>query len=219
MLSLAPLRRAVARGLPRMSSAASTSALAATVATVALSALTFAPAAQAQAAGGTAIAHPHVLLHTSDGDITLELYPEKAPKTVANFLAYVKEGHYGGTIFHRVIPGFMIQGGGYDANMKERATHAPIPLEAQSGLHNQVGTIAMARTSDPNSATSQFFINTVDNPNLDYPHPDGNGYAVFGRVTAGMDVVKKIEATPTTSTGMMQDVPRTPVLIESAKVE
>ncbi|MGF7190781.1 peptidyl-prolyl cis-trans isomerase A (cyclophilin A) [Robbsia andropogonis] len=182
-----------------------------------ISGVTMTSASHAQSPSGTV--HPHVLLHTSDGDIQLELFPENAPKTVANFLGYVKEGHYNGLIFHRVIPGFMIQGGGYDVKMKERATHAPIPLEARGGLHNQVGTVAMARTSDPNSATSQFFINTADNSNLDYPRPDGNGYAVFGRVTAGMDVVKRIEATPTTSTGAMQDVPQTPVIIESARIE
>lgn len=218
MVSFALMRRGVTRRLPRLLTGAVSTSATALVAALAVSALTLAPA-QAQTPSTPAGAHPQVVLHTSDGDIRLVLYPEKAPKTVANFLAYVKEGHYSGTIFHRVIPGFMIQGGGYDKNMKERATHAPIPLEARSGLHNQVGTIAMARTGDPDSATSQFFINTVDNPNLDYPRPDGNGYAVFGRVTAGMDVVKKIEATPTTSTGMMQNVPQVPVLIESAKVE
>jgi len=215
MVSLAPLRRAIAHGLSRMTPAASTSALAATIA---LSALTLAPAAHAQTAGGTAIAHPHVLLHTSDGDIRLELYPEKAPKTVANFLDYVKSGQYNGTIFHRVIRGFMIQGGGYTAGFVEKPTRAPIPLESRNGLKNATGTIAMARTSDPDSATAQFFINTVDNAGLDYPNPDGNGYAVFGKVTSGMDVVKKIEAAPTTTRGPMSDVPQKQVVIESASV-
>ncbi|PMS30126.1 peptidyl-prolyl cis-trans isomerase A (cyclophilin A) [Trinickia symbiotica] len=163
-------------------------------------------------------AHPQVLLKTSDGDIRLELYPDKAPKTVANFLDYVKSGQYNGTIFHRVIPGFMIQGGGYTQAFQEKPTRAPIPIESRNGLKNAVGTIAMARTSDPNSATDQFFINTVDNAGLDYPNPDGNGYAVFGKVVSGMDVVKKIEGTPTTTRGPMADVPQKPIVIESASV-
>ena len=170
--------------------------------------------AQSQAAA----AHPQVLLKTSDGNITVELYPEKAPKTVANFLDYVKSGQYSGTIFHRVIKGFMIQGGGYATNFSEKPTRAPIPLESRNGLKTAAGTIAMARMSDPNSATAQFFINTVDNAGLDYPNPDGNGYAVFGKVISGMDVVKKIEATPTTTRGPMADVPQQPVVIESATV-
>ncbi len=166
----------------------------------------------------TATAHPVVQLKTTQGDIRVELYPEKAPKTVANFLDYVKAGQYNGTIFHRVIKGFMIQGGGYKANFDEKPTRAPIPLESRNGLKNATGTIAMARTSDPNSATAQFFINTVDNAGLDYPNPDGNGYAVFGKVVSGMDVVKKIEAAPTTSRGPMRDVPEQQVVIESASV-
>ncbi|KAF1027663.1 MAG: Peptidyl-prolyl cis-trans isomerase A [Burkholderia plantarii] len=165
-----------------------------------------------------ATAHPVVQLKTSQGDIRVELYPEKAPKTVANFLAYVKSGQYSGTIFHRVIPGFMIQGGGYTVSYAEKPTRAPIALESRSGLKNQTGTIAMARTGDPDSATAQFFINTVDNAGLDYPNPDGNGYAVFGKVVSGMDVVKKIEAVPTTSRGAMRDVPQKPIVIESASV-
>ncbi len=165
-----------------------------------------------------AAAHPQVLLKTTDGDITVELYPEQAPKTVANFLAYVKSGQYSGTIFHRVIKGFMIQGGGYTASYAEKPTRAPIPLESRNGLKNAMGTIAMARTSDPNSATAQFFINTVDNAGLDYPNPDGNGYAVFGKVVSGMDVVKKIEATPTTTRGPMANVPQQPIVLESATV-
>lgn len=162
--------------------------------------------------------HPQVLLKTTDGDIKVELYPEQAPKTVANFLDYVKSGQYSGTIFHRVIKGFMIQGGGYTASFAEKPTRAPIPLESRNGLKNTTGTIAMARTGDPNSATAQFFINTVDNAGLDYPNPDGNGYAVFGKVVSGMDVVKKIEATPTTTRGPMSDVPQQPIVIQSATV-
>ncbi|HTH72986.1 MAG TPA: peptidylprolyl isomerase [Trinickia sp.] len=163
-------------------------------------------------------AHPQVLLKTTDGDIKVELYPSQAPKTVANFLEYVKSGQYSGTIFHRVIKGFMIQGGGYTASYAEKPTRAPIPLESRNGLKNAMGTIAMARTSDPNSATAQFFINTVDNAGLDFPNPDGNGYAVFGKVVSGMDVVKKIEATPTTTRGPMADVPQQPIVIQSATV-
>lgn len=174
--------------------------------------------ATAPAFAQTATAHPVVQLKTSQGDIRVELYPEKAPKTVANFLDYVKAGQYNGTIFHRVIKGFMIQGGGYKANFDEKPTRAPIPLESRNGLKNLTGTIAMARTSDPNSATAQFFINTVDNSGLDYPNPDGNGYAVFGKVVSGLDVVKRIEAVPTTSRGPMQDVPAQPVVIESASI-
>ncbi|MDR6419337.1 peptidylprolyl isomerase [Paraburkholderia phenoliruptrix] len=172
--------------------------------------------APAFAQSGSQAAHPSVLLKTSEGDIRVELYPEKAPKTVANFLDYVKSGQYSGTIFHRVIRGFMIQGGGYTQSFAEKPTRAPIPLESRNGLKNTAGTLAMARTSDPNSATAQFFINTVDNAGLDYPNPDGNGYAVFGKVTSGMDVVKKIEATPTTTRGPMGDVPQKPIVIESA---
>ncbi|KVD60354.1 peptidylprolyl isomerase [Burkholderia ubonensis] len=174
--------------------------------------------ATAPAFAQTATAHPVVQLKTSQGDIRVELYPEKAPKTVANFLDYVKAGQYNGTIFHRVIKGFMIQGGGYKANFDEKPTRAPIPIESRNGLKNTLGTIAMARTSDPNSATAQFFINTVDNGGLDYPNPDGNGYAVFGKVVSGLDVVKKIEAVPTTVRGPMRDVPEQAVLIESASV-
>lgn len=170
----------------------------------------------AQSAPQAQAAHPQVLIKTSEGDIRVELYPEKAPKTVDNFLQYVKAGQYNGTIFHRVIRGFMIQGGGYTTSFVEKPTRAPIPLESKNGLKNQTGTLAMARTSDPNSATAQFFINTVDNANLDYPNPDGNGYAVFGKVTQGMDVVKKIEAAPTTSRGPMSDVPQKEIVIQSA---
>jgi len=163
-------------------------------------------------------ANPDVLFKTSLGDFKVELDPAKAPKTVDNFLSYVRAGHYNGTVFHRVIPGFMVQGGGFTPELKEKPTNAPIPLESKNGLKNLAGTLAMARTSDPNSATSQFFINTVNNANLDFPNPDGNGYAVFGKVVSGMDVVQKIESVPTHNDGMMQDVPRVPVVIQSATV-
>ena len=163
-------------------------------------------------------AAPRVLLATSLGDVTIQLEPEKAPKTVANFLDYVKAGHYDGTVFHRVIDGFMIQGGGFSAEMVQKPTKAPIPLESRSGLKNERGTVAMARTGVPDSATSQFFINVVDNPGLDYPKPDGNGYAVFGRVVAGMDVVDRIRKVETTSVGPHQNVPAKPVLIRSATI-
>ncbi|MFT3720068.1 peptidylprolyl isomerase [Pseudorhodoferax sp.] len=193
---------------------------------------------------------PRVLFKTSAGDFTIEVYPDAAPKTVANFLQYVRDGHYDGTLFHRVIPTFMVQGGGYDANYKEKPTRAPVEHEgraalAKHGLRNVVGTVAMARTNDPDSATSQFFINVADNPFLDpVPIPDGDpvpqfdyqghsyrnvpraqllatpqlyGYTVFGKVVAGMDVVQKIKAGPTGAGGPFRtDVPRTPILIQSA---
>ncbi len=159
---------------------------------------------------------PRVLLKTSLGDIVLELNPAKAPKTVANFLQYVRDRHYDGTVFHRVIDGFMIQGGGMDAEMREKSTRAPIPLEAANGLRNDRGTIAMARTGNPDSATSQFFINVVDNDMLNAPKPDGHGYAVFGRVVQGMDVVDRIRAVPTGNRGMHQNVPAKPVTILAA---
>jgi peptidyl-prolyl cis-trans isomerase A (cyclophilin A) len=169
-------------------------------------------------AGAQPGAAPRVVLSTSEGDITLELNAQKAPKTVENFLAYMKASHYDGTIFHRVIDGFMIQGGGFTPDLKQKPTKAPIPLESRNGLKNERGTVAMARTSVPDSATSQFFINLVDNARLDYPNPDGNGYAVFGKVVAGMDVVDKIRAVATTSTGAHQNVPAKPVLIRSARI-
>ena len=157
-----------------------------------------------------------VKLATSAGDIVVELDPAKAPKTVANFLQYVKSGQYDGTIFHRVIPGFMIQGGGMTADMVEKPTRPPIGLESRNGLNNDRGTLAMARTNDPNSATAQFFINVKDNAFLNQAQSrDGNGYTVFGKVIQGMDVVDKIVVTPT-SPG---DVPVTPVLIKKATVE
>jgi peptidyl-prolyl cis-trans isomerase A (cyclophilin A) len=148
----------------------------------------------------------------------LELNADKAPKTVANFLAYVKRGHYDGTIFHRVIDGFMIQGGGYTADLREKPTQAPIVLESRNGLKNERGTIAMARTVVPDSATSQFFINVVDNDRLNYPSFDGHGYAVFGRVIDGMDVVDRIKAVATTASGPHQNLPVKPVVIRTAKI-
>ena len=159
---------------------------------------------------------PQVKLSTSQGDIVLELDPGKAPKTVANFLSYVKDKHYDGTVFHRVIDGFMIQGGGFAADMQQKPTRAPIELEARNGLKNDRGTIAMARTGNPNSATSQFFINVVNNDMLNAPNPDGFGYAVFGKVISGMEVVDKIRAVPTGNKGMFQNVPLAPVSIISA---
>ncbi|MES2957821.1 MAG: peptidylprolyl isomerase [Pseudomonadota bacterium] len=161
-----------------------------------------------------------VRLATSQGDVVVELDKEKAPKTVENFLLYVKSGHYDGTVFHRVIENFMIQGGGMKADMSEKATRAPIPLESRSGLSNVRGTIAMARTMDPNSATAQFFINVKDNVNLDQPNArDGNGYAVFGKVVAGMDVVDKIRAVAVADKAGHQNVPTTPVTIKKASLE
>jgi len=162
--------------------------------------------------------NPVVLLETSSGDILVELFPDKAPKTVENFLQYVDSGFYSNTIFHRVISGFMIQGGGLDARMNEKPTQAPIPNEASNGLKNDRGTIAMARTMDPHSATAQFFINLVDNDFLNHraPSGDGWGYCVFGRVTDGMDVVDKIAKVKTKSVNMYDDVPADMVLITGA---
>ena len=166
-------------------------------------------------ASGAALAQK-VRLVTTAGDIVVELDPAKAPKSVANFLQYVKAGHYDGTIFHRVIANFMIQGGGMTADMKEKETRAPIPLESKNGLLNQRGTLAMARTPDPNSATAQFFINVKDNDFLNQAQAkDGNGYAVFGKVIQGMDVVDKIKDTPTGP----GDVPVQPIVIKKATVE
>ncbi len=159
-----------------------------------------------------------VALDTTMGPIVIELAPKEAPKTVANFLEYVKSGHYNNTVFHRVMGNFMIQGGGYTADLAEKPTRAPIPLESQNGLKNDRGAVSMARRGDPNSATSQFFINVVDNPRLDYPSPDGHGYAVFGKVVEGMDVVDKIRAVPTGPSGSHQSVPTTPVVIKAARI-
>lgn len=174
---------------------------------------------------GALAADPQIEIKTNVGTLRVVLYPEKAPKTVANFLQYVKDGHYDGTIFHRVIDGFMIQGGGFDARFQQKPTRAPIPNEAragvQAGLKNEVGTLAMARTSNPDSATAQFFINVADNGFLNWgdPRGDGNGYAVFGKVVSGMDIVDKIAKTPTGAGGPFpRDVPKTPVVIESMRV-
>lgn len=161
-----------------------------------------------------------VRLSTSQGDIVLQLDAEKAPKTVENFVQYVKAGHYNGTVFHRVINNFMIQGGGFSTDMKEKPTRAPIPLEAKNGLSNQRGTLAMARTAVPNSATAQFFINVNDNLFLDAANSrDGNGYAVFGRVIEGMEVVDKIKDLPTGSKAGFQDVPTSAIVINKATLE
>jgi peptidyl-prolyl cis-trans isomerase A (cyclophilin A) len=161
---------------------------------------------------------PRVKLSTSVGDIVLELYPAKAPKTVENFLQYVSDKHYDGTIFHRVIDGFMIQGGGMTANLQQKPTRAPIPIEAANGLKNDKYTLAMARTSNPNSATAQFFINVGDNAFLNHTAPtaQGWGYTVFGKVVAGMEVVDQIRTVATGNQGMFQNVPSTPIVINSA---
>lgn len=161
---------------------------------------------------------PKVLLKTSMGNITLELNHEKAPVSVDNFIHYVNKGFYNGLVFHRVIKGFMIQGGGYNKQLDAKDTDAPIKNEANNGLKNDKYTIAMARTYAPHSATSQFFINTANNAMLNYPGQDGWGYAVFGKVIQGTDVVDKIEAVSTQTQGSFQDVPKTPVIIESATV-
>lgn len=161
---------------------------------------------------------PKVKFSTSAGDFTVEVYPDKAPKTVENFLQYVRDKHYDGTIFHRVIDGFMIQGGGFTPDMQQKATRTPIALETRPELKNERYTLAMARTANPNSATAQFFINVVDNRSLDAPNPDGHGYAVFGRVVSGMDVVDKIRTVATGNRGPFQNVPTTPVVIRSATV-
>ncbi|NWG30093.1 MAG: peptidyl-prolyl cis-trans isomerase [Rhodocyclaceae bacterium] len=163
-------------------------------------------------------ANPQVELKTNLGTIVVELAADKAPKTVENFLQYVKDGFYNGTVFHRVIDGFMIQGGGMTPDMKEKPTRAPIANEAKNGLKNVTGSIAMARTRDPHSAAAQFFINVKDNTFLDYPGQDGWGYAVFGQVVQGMDVVQKIAKVPTGNAGFHQNVPLTPVVIETARI-
>ena len=159
-----------------------------------------------------------ITLKTNFGDIRIELDEEKAPKTCANFRRYAEDGFYDGTIFHRVIDGFMIQGGGFQPGMIEKPTREPIENEAANGLSNRVGTIAMARTMEPHSATAQFFINVSDNTFLDYPGQDGWGYCVFGRVTEGLDVVEKIKGVDTTTRVFHQDVPVEDVVIESARV-
>ncbi|GLQ88720.1 peptidylprolyl isomerase [Dyella flagellata] len=170
----------------------------------------------------SAAANPQVIVHTSAGDITLELYADKSPKSVANFLRYVHEGFYAGTVFHRVIPGYLIQGGLYTAELQPRRTHSPVPSEADNGLSNLRGTVAVARGADPNSGTSQFFVNLVDDRRLDYV---GNqtgltwGYTVFGKVIKGLDVVDKIAALPTHAQGpFAADVPTPLVVIQSVNV-
>lgn len=169
--------------------------------------------------GAAAGENPVVLMKTSKGELKIELFADKSPVTVENFLAYVKDGHYDGTVFHRVIPGFMIQGGGFGAEMAEKKTRAPIVNEATNGVKNERGTLAMARTSDPNSATAQFFINSVDNAFLDHKDTgQGYGYAVFGKVTSGMEVVDEISKVKTGNKGMHQNVPVEAIVIESVTV-
>jgi peptidyl-prolyl cis-trans isomerase B (cyclophilin B) len=165
------------------------------------------------------VENPQVALETSSGKIIIELDPDKAPETVKNFLAYIDSEFYNDTVFHRVIPGFMIQGGGLTADMESKPTRKPIENEADNGLKNERGTIAMARTADPNSATAQFFINTVNNEFLNHKSKDsrGWGYAVFGRVIHGMDVVDAIAGVKTETRGVYRDVPREPVVIRNAK--
>ena len=177
-----------------------------------------APAAQGATPEPAKSGNPRVAFETSLGRVVIELDPAKAPKTVENFLGYVKSGFYDGTIFHRVIPKFMAQGGGFTADMQQKATQPPIPNEADNGLKNKRGTLSMARTMDPNSATSQFFMNVVDNAFLDHTGKNarGWGYAVFAKVVEGMDVVDKIVAVKTTTKGPYADVPETPITIQKA---
>lgn len=174
-------------------------------------------AAALMAASSLALAEQHVMMKTSQGDITIELFEEEAPLTVHNFLNYVKDGFYSGTQFHRVISGFMIQGGGFTVDMERKQTQAPVKNESTNGVSNKRGTIAMARTRDPDSATAQFFINVVDNLNLDAMGPRP-GYTVFGRVVEGMEVVDKIAATKTTTKSSYRDVPVKPIIIESLEI-
>jgi len=168
----------------------------------------------------SAFAAPSVEFQTSQGNFTVELYPEKAPKTVANFLQYVKDGFYENTIFHRVMNNFMIQGGGFERDLSEKNTREPIVNEANNGLLNEKGTIAMARTADPDSATAQFFVNLADNQFLNYvsPDPEQMGYCVFGKVTSGFDVVQKIGLSPTNNIGRNENVPIKPITIKSVKL-
>lgn len=180
------------------------------------------PAKEAAPAVVEKVANPVVLIKTNAGVITVELNAEKAPKSVENFLQYAKDGFYDGTIFHRVIGNFMIQGGGFTPDLRQKPTRPSIPNEAKNGLSNKVGTIAMARTPDPNSATAQFFINVEENRMLDFvsdERPETWGYAVFGKVTGGMDVVNKIKATPTGPKGPFRsDVPTTDIVIEKVEI-
>ena len=171
---------------------------------------------------GFSYAGPKVEFKTNLGNFVVDLDSDKAPKTVNNFLAYVKSGFYNGTVFHRVINGFMVQGGGFTTDLVQKPTQPPVVSEAQNGLKNQIYTIAMARTSDPDSATAQFYINVKDNPGLDFPNAMGNGYTVFGKVISGTQTIDKIKLVPTgvasTPRGRMADVPNTPVVIESATI-
>ncbi len=185
---------------------------------VTLLAFAFSPLAQAQSNAKTSD-NPQVLIDTNMGSIMLELYPEKAPKTVENFLAYVNEGFYDGTIFHRVIPNFMVQGGGFTTDMKKKLTRAPIENEADNGLRNKIGMVSMARTNDPHSATAQFFINVAQNSFLDFREKTNRayGYAVFGRVIKGMKVVNKIRQVRTGFKDGFADVPLQTVVIEKAR--
>ena len=180
-----------------------------------------APYAHAAAPATTGDQKMTIRMQTSQGTIVLELDAGKAPKTVANFVEYARAGHYDGTIFHRVIPGFMIQGGGFEPGLKQKPTNAPIENEADNGLKNGIGTIAMARTNDPHSATAQFFINVANNAFLDFKAPTGSGwgYCVFGQVTDGMDVINKIEKAKTGNAGGHQDVPVDDIIIEKVTVE
>ena len=183
---------------------------------VALTIATFAPPLHSQTSEGQTM----LRMSTTQGDIEIELYPEAAPESVRNFIQYVESGHFDNLIFHRVIPGFMIQGGGFTEDMKQRETREPIENEADNGLKNVTGTLAMARTSNPNSATSQFFINVADNGFLDHTGKTANGwgYAVLGKVVGGMEVVNAIAAVPTGSAGGHQDVPKTPIVITKAEM-
>ncbi len=168
---------------------------------------------------GKSTGNPKVKFTTSLGNVTVELYPDKAPKTVENFLQYVKDGFYSGTVFHRVIPSFMVQGGGFSKDLQQKRTRAPIHNEANNGLSNLRGTLAMARTGDPHSASAQFFVNLVDNQRLDYVSEANWGYCVYGKVVAGMDVVDKMAAAPTGPQGPLpSDVPTTPIVIEKAEL-
>ncbi|AUL49255.1 cyclophilin [Bordetella trematum] len=166
------------------------------------------------------MSNPRVKLHTNQGDMVITLDAEKAPKTSANFLQYVKDGFYDGTVFHRVIDGFMVQGGGFEPGLKQKPTREPIDNEADNGLKNNKYTLAMARTSDPHSATAQFFINVANNDFLNFtaPTPQGWGYAVFGTVTEGTDVVDKIKGVKTGNNGFHQNVPKEDVIIEKAEI-
>jgi len=181
-----------------------------------------AQAAKPAGAAPAPVAHPQVVLHTSQGDVTLELYPDKAPKSVANFLQYVRDGFYSGTVFHRAIPGYLVQGGLYTRDLQAKRTRPAIPSEADNGLSNTRGTVAVARGADPNSGTAQFFFNLVDNRRLDFVGNQSGltwGYAVFGKVIKGMDVVDKIAALPTRGLGPFAgDVPNPLVVIDSANV-